>query len=421
MDRSQTRLLVVLSVLVLFVGGLLYWQGEAGEAEADPEAIAEIWQLEREQITDIRLSRSSGDVHLQNEGGAWFVQEPYRAQADEDQLRELLDAIVSLRRGIPVEGADSHPADFGLGEPPDVRVTVKAGDRDLTISVGATAPTGFRTYVRTATGIIAAVNGDPGRIMQTDAGRFRDRRIFRFDAAEVRTVSIISAEGTLTARGKEKDWFLDGFGRADANKIDELVVGLLDMRFDSSLTDGLVIESPIYRVRVELSDGNSLELTTGEPSPADASIAAVTSDGRAGSLSPDAVAQLKRGPTDLAQGTAFALRLEVADSVEINAGSLHLEAHRNGPAWQADGRDEGDIYSALRDLAAVPIEYRRDPPPSPSPVEATVVVKEGDRVITVAIGPVGADGFRSASDAGGGGPFRIPTDAFDAVISALSR
>ena len=161
MDRSQTRLLAVLSALVVLVGGALYLQ-KGGEEEIDSEATEEIWQITPEQVTNISLSRPSGAIELAREGEIWSVRSPYSARADEDKISEVLDALASLRKGIPVEGADSHAADFGLGSPPEIHVVLTAGGAEHTLDIGTTAPTGYRTYVRTSAGKIVAAGGDPG-------------------------------------------------------------------------------------------------------------------------------------------------------------------------------------------------------------------------------------------------------------------
>jgi hypothetical protein len=316
MDRAQTRLLVALSTLVLLVGGILYWQGNRDDKDADPEATVAVWEIEPDQVTAVSVVRTGGTLRLESRDGAWFVQEPYTARADDDQVHELLDALRDLRRGIPVEGASARPAEFGLGEPPEAQVELTLKDGSVhELTVGAMAPIGYRTYVRTAEGAIAAVNGDPNRVLQSDAARFRDRRVFRFDPAEVRSVSITSPEGTLAVTGQGKDWWLEGYARADADKVDDLVVGLLDMRFDSVLPDNLVIEPVIYDVRVGLQDGTEHTLRTGDPSPTDAGIQAVNGEGRAGTLFPETTKQLGRGPTDLGVSTAFGLRMDAADCV----------------------------------------------------------------------------------------------------------
>jgi hypothetical protein len=321
-----------------------------------------------------------------------------------------------------VEGAESRPAEFGLGEPPEAQVELTLEDGTVQrLTVGIMAPVGYRTYLRTADGVIAAANGDPNRVLQSDAARFRDRRVFRFDPGEVRSVRITSPEGTLSVTGQGKDWWLEGYTRADPDKVDDLVVGLLDLRFDGVLPDNLVIEPVIYDVHVGLEDGSALTLKTGDPSPTDAGIQAVTGEGRAGTLFSETLKQLGRGPTDIGVSTAFSLRLDTADSVEVVRGSQPVLARRNGPAWQAEGLDDGSVYDALLELSKVPIEYRRDPPPPPSPVDLTVTVTEADRTLSVELGPPGEDGFRSARDKAGGQPFRVPTAPLDQALERLHK
>ncbi|MEQ1501718.1 MAG: DUF4340 domain-containing protein [Myxococcota bacterium] len=419
MDRAQTRLLMVLSALVLAVGAVLYFQGER-PAEGDPDATAKVWAVEADAVTAIDVTRAAGRVRLEKVDGTWFVREPFDGRADDDQVRDLIDAVAGIDVGIPVPADPSKSGEFGLGEPPTARVSVTLADGGTkTLDVGDAAPVGFRTYVRGADGAVVAVNGDANRPLQADPARFRDRRVFRFDPAEVREVKIVSADGTLRVHGEGHDWWLDGFARADADRVDDLVVGLLDLRFDTVIDEPPPIADPTYDVTIGFADGSTAQLRTGAPSPVDAGARALTGDGRGGTIFPEALAQLGRGPTDVGWRTAFGVRLDETDRVVFSDGTHTIDAHRNGPAWQADGFGDGDVYDAVSAISRVSITYQREPPPPPASVAYAVTVTTGDRTWTVEVGPSLGDGFRSARDTAGGSPFRVADDALAQAVHTV--
>ena len=417
MDKGQTRLLAVLSALVIAVAAALYF-GKDHEPAGDPDATVAVWSIDPLTATGVTVQRESGSLSLEKRGEDWFVAEP-ADRADPDQVHDLLDSLAQMKLGIPVPNSAGHAADFGLGDPPNARVVLTLPDGDHALDVGVEAPIGFRTYVELADGAIVAVNGDLNRSLQADLGRYRDHHVVRFDAAQVRDVRITGPDGVLHVHGEGLDWFLDGFGRADGDKVDDLVVGLLDLRYDdlSGAADPK-LGAVTYDVAITLADGSRVGLQTGEQTPQGVIVAG--SDGRQGVVYPEALRQLGRGPTDVALRDVFGIRVDVTDAVKISAGGKSVEARRNGSAWHVDGADDADTFAWVSALAHTQSEIRREPPPDPSPVALTIEASEGDRRWTIQVGPKLAEGdFRSLRDAAADAPVRIPAPAIDEALRAL--
>lgn len=418
MDQGQSRMLLVLSVVLAAVAGLLYWQGPE-TVEADPEATAAVWEVEEQDVVSVKVEREAGVLRLEKGDGGWRVVEPVDDRADADQVHELLDALREIKRGLPVEAPPERAADFGLGDPPKARVTVGLADgAQKTLEVGIEAPIGFRTYVRGADGGVVAVNGDPNRPLQASGSRYRDTHLFRFDPATVRRVVIRGPQGTLDVSGQTVDWWLDGFGRADPDRVDDLVVGLTEMRFDQLVDREGPIESPVYEVTVGMADGTELGLKTGQGTPM--GVLCSTTDGRLGFVYPDLLAQLGRGPTDVGQRSAFDIRMDRTERITVSRDGRVVELVRNGPAWSAAGLDDGAAWDAVDTLAGLQRIYQREPPPAPSAWWVTVEVHEGERHRTVRIGADVVDGFRALADEQGS-LLRLPADALDAWFAALPQ
>lgn len=420
MDLTQTRLLLVMSGLLVAIATALYL-GKDAEEPADEDATAQVWTVDPTTATKIEVARPSGTFALEKRDEGWFVTAPADAadRADDDQVRDLLDSLRQVKLGIPVDGAAAHAGDFGLGDPPQARVTLTLPDgAQPVLDVGVEAPVGFRTYVRGADGTISAVSGDLTRPLGADVGRYRDHRVLRFDAGAVRDIVIAGPDGTLHVHGERLDWFIDGFGRADPDRVDDLVVGLLGLRYDELLDAAEApIDAPRYSVRVTSVDGAVTTLETGSESEEGVIVAA--SDGRRGRVWPDAVKQLGRGPRDLGLELLFGIHIDTTDSVKISAGGRSVEAHRNGAAWEAPGMDAAATYAWVAALSTAKATLRREPPPPPDPVELTVEMRAGDRAWTVLVGPADAEGFRSARDAAADSPVRIPAPAVDEALAAL--
>ncbi|MCA9494256.1 MAG: DUF4340 domain-containing protein [Myxococcales bacterium] len=413
MDRSQTRPLVVLSALVAIAGGILWWQGEQ-DVDMDPDATVEVWSVEDDEVRRIAVTGAGGRVVLErpDDQTDWSVVEPFQAIADQRRADDLLRSLTAMKRGIPVDMPADRAEEFGLGTSPTASVEITLSDgRVQVLQVGSTAAVGYRTYVRNEQGRVAAATGDPSRLLSAEPERFRDTRVLRFDPALVRAVSVASPEGTLEATGKGKRWELTGFERANADAVDDWIMGLLDLRFDHQ-GEVAPLEEPRFVVRVGLEDGSVLGIDVGDESTM--GIVVAGTDGRSGVVFPESLQQLSRGPTDVGQRTAFLIDPESTDEVQVAKDDrVLLDARRNGAAWEAEGVEARDVAERVRRLASLPVEYRLEPPPAIGAPELVVTVDDPDAEPVVwELGPVQPDETRTLHERGSeGSGLRVPDSA----------
>jgi hypothetical protein len=412
-EASQTRWLIGLGLALVALIVALSIQGEA-DTTSDPNLSAEVWSVDADQITTIRIEGPEGALRLNREGDRWWLVEPVRSKAEPERVQAALDAL-AIRLGKPVVGVTPDQyAEFGLGEPPHLRVVVGLEQGlERTLDIGLPTPVDFQTYARAADGSVVAVPGDLNRALGERAEVFRDHRMFDVDPSEVRAVTLWSPEGKLRMVGQGKHWALEGFGRADPVKVDDVVMGLLDLRYDVLWDTGQAIGAPTHGAIVELEDGSTQELRVGESTPM--GVASSTSDGRFGTLYAEMLAQLGRGPTSIAATEAFPVDLDTADEIRVEVDGLTVVARRNGPAWEADGRRADLVYGAVRALSEVPAHYRLDPPTGAASGAGQIVVREGDRLLVVLLGEE-VDGFRIVMDAAHEIPYRVPADALNEAL-----
>ncbi len=423
MDRSQTRLVVALSLLLAAVAALLWGQGRPTTEETD-EATAPVWTVEQGRVRRLEIDRAEGGrLVLERRDDGWWVREPEEAVADAARVEDLAGQLAALRRAIPVESAPGEA--FGLGTPPTARVrwVDDAGESQVLV-VGERAPAAYRTYVLTAEGGVGAASGDPSALLLAPAEDYRDQRVFRFDPAEVRAVRIAFPEHVLDVRGEGRSWHLGGFGRAEPDRVDDLVMDLLDLRFDEEQPD-LAVAEPRITVDVTLADGSAETLLLG---PSEGfGFPARAPDGRTGRVFDGVEKMLGRGPTDVGQRTAFQLRLDVAERVVVTRGGRSFEAVRDGPGWTAPPLDPGVVYDRLSALSSLPVERTLAPAGPSDPPEATVTIHEpppidggAPFVVTFLVGPIQPDGTRTVRDAAGPGPgVPVKASALDAALGAL--
>jgi len=405
---AQLRWLSGLSLVLIALTGAL-WFLEPAEELADPEADSPIWTVVPSEVVRVQIERASDTVVAERREAAWQLTAPTDWPADTTVIEDLLNDLSELDRGVPIDVEPSQFGEFGLGQPPEATVTLTTAEGlTQTLRVGTVAPIGFRTYVLAADGTVAAGNGEVTPALLDPAMEFRDHRVFAFEPAQVRRVSLISDMGTLDVAGEGTEWWLSGFTRGDPDRVDALILGLLDLHLDQYLDRPDPIRAPKFRVVVETADGTTQELRVGEATPMGQLLELPS--GALGTAIPETLALLGQGPPDLGVSHAFGVDPEWTEEVRITVEGRTWETTRNGPAWAVAGSDDPGAAEAVSRLGAVRVVYMLQAPPPPDDVWATVEVLTRDvrRVIDIGGLLEGQDaGYRSAIDRGGGSPFRI--------------
>jgi len=415
MESSQSRWIVGMAVALVVVVSVLLVQGRQPEP-ADPDATVRVWQLEADLVDRIALRRAGAEPAVLNRSGeeGWTTADG--ELADSERVARLLDALSRVERGVQVE--EPGPAeDYGLGDPASVEVTLTLrSGLDRVLRVGTKVPTGYRTYAQVPGGPILAVQGDLPSVLDPGPTGWHDPKVFRFEPGQARRVVIESAQGTLDMEGQGTDWVLHGYGRADPDAVDDVVMGLLDMRFDAYLDGDQVVGDPRYVVTVTEADGDVHSARIGASTPM--GITTSTRDGRFGAVFEGLVEQLGRGPNDVGDPRAFPVDLERADEVTVEGGEQRFYAVRNGPSWGAPTLDEGAAWRGIQALSEVAATYRSEPPAGRSTGTGRVTVRSGDEERTVQIGER-VDDFWVATDPSGGGPYRVVAEDLGPALEAL--
>ncbi|MBW2258127.1 MAG: hypothetical protein JRI25_26485, partial [Deltaproteobacteria bacterium] len=245
--------------------------------------------------------------------------------------------------------------------------------------------------------------------------------VLQYQIGEVSRVTIEGAEGTLEVHGEGDRWWVEGWTRADPDRVDDLLVGLRDLRFDSFYVDTAPkgIHEPGYRVTVETTEG-PVGFEVGEGGPPGVYVR--TLSGRAGWIGPEPLALLGQGPSDVGDPNAFPLRPDRAREVEVDFGGNTWTAVREEEVWTAEGAEAPAPEAAVEALAVVPITYRREPGPALTEVWGSVVVHLGDEDMrAVDIGQVVEDQWRVALDRDGGSPYLVSVEALDAAEKIVWR
>jgi hypothetical protein len=427
LDDRQVRLLVVLSAMVAAVG-LLYAfvPRRSGELPWDDQATQAVWSLDPELVEELTVVVGDGaPAVVRRDGARWSLVSPESREADPRRVASVLDALARLDAAVPIR--DSAASELGLGEPPrgSIRLALRGGAR-LSLDVGDEAPVGWKTYVRTTDGALAAVPGHLAHDLLLPPSAFREASLLRYPLAEVRAAELHSPRGTLrVSRDDGGSWWLEGWGRADLQAVDNLFVSLLDLRVDAFYEhlapDG--IAEPRHRAVVELRDGARLEARFGDQLPMGR--LAQTAAGDIGTIQAQYLALLDQGPTDLLDRHAFPLRDGRIARVEVAIDGRQATVEGGEGSWRAAGLSSSDAERLLDALDRAGLDLPpREPVLELGPPTGRVRIHHAPdpsgaaRVRLIELGP-SVDGARRIRDASGGPITTVPERQIQAILDRL--
>lgn len=186
--------------------------GERAKTETDA-ADKRLLPFSDQAITGLTVVTPGAEVALTaGEGRTWRIVKPIEAEADAREVGNLLRALALGRvtRVVGEPGAGLAP--FGLDRP-SVVLTVAAGDRTDTLSLGDSGPLTSSLY---------AVRGSDGRVLLTDLApkdflnkglfTFRRKEVLPFDQGKVERLRLTYPQTELVfyraAHGATDKWAL---------------------------------------------------------------------------------------------------------------------------------------------------------------------------------------------------------------------
>jgi len=195
--------------------------------------------LETADVTAITLTTLDGiPARFERSEGRWEIVTPIRARADATALDAIVHALVSMPREGRLEG-DRSLAGFGLGAGAQtIRFEVAGETRGLRI--GGSTPIGGHRYVaRLGDDEVAFVASYRVNAFNRNLDDLRDRRIFEFEAGDVRTLRVAWPTGregeeleVALARDDAGEWQLGVplVGPADQEVVRDLLANLAYLR-----------------------------------------------------------------------------------------------------------------------------------------------------------------------------------------------
>ncbi|GJL65552.1 MAG: hypothetical protein NPIRA05_05230 [Nitrospirales bacterium] len=147
---SSYRLTVILAVILLGIGGYVYF--------VDVPASEQAVQVKQEQrqlipfddrhITQLTLKTDNEHIIFdRGERGRWLITTPLTAPADGREVRKILRALTLGKIERVIQEQATNIEQYGL-EPPHMTITVTDGEQTLSLGLGNPGPFSSSLYVR---------------------------------------------------------------------------------------------------------------------------------------------------------------------------------------------------------------------------------------------------------------------------------
>jgi hypothetical protein len=167
-----------------------------------------VFDASPDDVTQISIVRGRGRIEFEKRKGEWWLTSPIVDLGDPTAVTRLVGSLLgeTVSEFVPI--APSELAGDGLN-PPIYTVRVVAAGKPTVLSVGATRSDGKTVYAQ-ANGQTFALDSSVTDDLSSEADSYRDRKLARFDAADVRAITISSPERNLKLSKSGEKWTADG-------------------------------------------------------------------------------------------------------------------------------------------------------------------------------------------------------------------
>jgi Domain of unknown function (DUF4340) len=402
----KIRSLTIATVVLLALGGTLYWSehrkpaSEAAKAAADTPPT--ILKLEEAAITRLELKKKDAEriVLAKSTSGTWQITQPRPFNADQSAVSSTISTLSSLNSQRLVEDKASDLKQYGLDHSAvEVDVTEK-DNQTQRLLLGDETPAGSAVY--------AMVVGDPRVFTMASYNKtsidkslndLRDKRLLTVSADKISRFELTTkSQGIEFGRNKDEWQILKPRPlRADSVQVDELVGKLTDARMDlaGSNKDPKEAASAFARAMTvatakvtdqsgtqELQVRRNKDTYFARSSVVDGVYTVASSLGEA----------LDRKLDDFRNKKLFDFGFNDPSKIELHNGSKAYFLTKGGPDWWSNGKkmDAGTVQSYISNLRGFAASKFVESGFGHPAIEITVTSDDGKRVEKVSIGKSGS-------------------------------
>lgn len=259
--------LVLLAVFAGLLALVLLFDSKGEKKKAAEEKTNTLVSLASGDIWKASLVRDGETLTFErDETGPWRLTSPLQAAADDAEVGNFVDSLASLRIERVVE---KEAKDLAAYEIPKIEVSlwVKGKDGPVRLLVGMENPLDKTLFAKR--------EDDPRVVLLASTLKttldkkifdFRQKDVFKFSAADVKTVRVRAKDLAWQAQREEAGWFLKAPVAAltAKGKVDSLLDSLSGLRAKAFVTEGknaealktFGLEKPEYEVGLSLPASN---------------------------------------------------------------------------------------------------------------------------------------------------------------------
>ncbi len=260
MNYKTTLLLLIALAAVVAV---LVFTRDMGQPSTDaPASVKTLLAIASGEVEKLIITPAGQPpMVIVRDGQHWRLEQPVKAIADDEAVRNLLQELTNLRPGTPVEPSSGT----GLESPRFVVELVNAAGASTTLRIGERSAMGQELYVQVAGRDQAnLISAGVDESLDKPVNDFRDRKLFSMDREQIRQIIIDRPDGQLVLVKPAGEWTIAAPRQlpADASAISELLFGLTTLRADDFVQGDPA--SPRFGL---MRDARSITLSTTVDSP----------------------------------------------------------------------------------------------------------------------------------------------------------
>ena len=291
MATTETKLVVALGVLAVLGGGLYMTNKKQAEEAKAYSLNARAADLPKIEVSDDDVSKISKvvlhrpgkegaaavDVTLVKKGEDWRLSAPVDAEANQSNVKSMLDNLKSLKVSEVIEPGKADYAKYKVSDDLGFHLQAFKDDKPvLDAYFGDNGGRGQMTRIAGKDGVYA-VKGYSDYLYNRDVKAWREMSLFKFEEVDVETVNLDNEHGSFNFTKKDGNWvgkFKPAKGTAgdikkfDNSKVLDLIRAYRTLSADNFAEKGKTpadvgLEKPAATLVFTLKDGAKREVKVG--------------------------------------------------------------------------------------------------------------------------------------------------------------
>jgi hypothetical protein len=238
--KKSTLILLLLAI----VGGIAVYYTEIKPGKArdeEPDTSREAFKLNREDISQIVLTRGGQNVTFENKDNKWLITQPVNAPADESTINSIIGDLVSARISRDFAASTNDLKNYGLTAP-KVKLEVKLKNgQSHKIELGDKDFSGTSVYAKVDGGQnVALLSSSLLTSADKDLNDLRDRSVLgALSQYDIKGLKLNTEHGPIGLDKQDSNWKLTApvSGDAEESEVNSLLSDLTSAKAAEIVAD----------------------------------------------------------------------------------------------------------------------------------------------------------------------------------------